>query len=95
MAPPVVETEPEKDMSHERLLFLLSKVDALPQMLTIQWIPRGLDRRHAAVRLQALDRAMQAAKTNTAAPTQKLWSKMALLIPHLLLRVAPGHKEQE
>ena len=32
----------------------------------------GLDRRYAAVRLQALDRAMQAAKVNTAAPTQKV-----------------------
>ena len=39
--------------------------------------------------------AMQAAKANAAAPTQRLWSKMALLIPHLLLRVAPGHKQQE
>ena len=94
-APPVVETEPEKDMSHERLLFLLSKIDAHPQQQTIQWIPRVLDRRYAAVRLQALDRAMQAAKTNTADPTQKLWSKMALFIPHLILRVTPGHKEQE
>ena len=78
---PVVEPEPEKDKSHERLLFLLSKIDALPQIQTIQWIPRGLDRRYAAVRLQALDRAIQAAKANTAASTQKLWSKVALLIP--------------
>ena len=93
-APPVVEPELEKDKSHERLLFLLSKIDALPQIQTIQWIPRGLDRRYAAVRLQALDKAIQAAKANTAASTKKLWSEVALLIPHLILRMKPGHKEQ-
>ena len=60
----------------------------LPQLQTIQWVPGGLDRRCATIRLQALDRAMQAAKANTAAPIQRLWSKMAL-------RVAPGRKPQE
>ena len=69
---------------HEHFLRLLSNMDALPLLQTIQWIPRGLDRRYAAVRLQALDRAMQAAKANTAAPIQRLWSKMAL-ITHLIL----------
>ena len=93
--PPVAEPEPGKDESHERLLFLLSKIDALPKIQTIQWIPRGLDRRYAAVRLQTLDRAIQAAKANTAASTQKLWTKVALLIPHLILRMKPGYKEQE
>ena len=70
-------------------------MDALPQLQTIQWIPRGLDSRYATVRLQAFDRAMQAAKANTAAPIQRLWSKMALITPHLILRVALGRKEQE
>ena len=85
---------PETAASHEHLLLILSKNEPLPQLQTIQWIPRGLDRRYAAIRLQALDR-MQAARANTAAPTQRLWSKMALLIAHLILRVAPGHKQQE
>ena len=47
------------------------------------------------IRLQALNRAMQAAKTNAAAPTQELWSKMALITPLLILRVAPGRRQQE
>ena len=38
---------------------------------------------------------MQAAKANTAAPIQRLWSKVALITPHLILRVAPGRKQQE
>ena len=88
-------SEPQTNTSHEHLLRLLSKLDALPQLQTIQWIPRGLDRRYATIRLQALDRAMQAAKANTAAPIQRLWSKMALITPHLILRVAPGRKQQE
>ena len=46
----------------------------------------------AAVRLQALDCAMQAAK---AAQIQRLWSKMALITPHLILRVAPGRRQRE
>ena len=76
----------ETDASHKHLFLLLSKIDPLPQLQTIQWIPRGLDRRYAAVRLQALDRAMQAAEASTAAPTRRLWKKMTLLIPHLILR---------
>ena len=90
-APP----EPQTNACHEHLLHLISKIDALPQSQIIQWISRGLDRRKAAIRKQALDRAMQAAKSNTAASTQKLWSKMTLLIAHLILRVALGHKEHE
>ena len=85
-----VSPEPQTSTSHEHLPDLLSKMDALPQLQTIQWIPRGLE-----VRLQALDRAMQAAKANTAAPIQRLRSKMALITPHLILRVAPGRKQQE
>ena len=87
--------EPQTSTSHEHLLHLLSKIDALPGLQTVLWIPRELDRRCATIRLQALNRAMQAAKANTAAPTQKLWSKMALITPLLILRVAPGHKQQE
>ena len=63
---------PDTDASHEHLLVLLSKIDPLPQLQTIPWIPTGLGRRYAAVRLQALDRAMQAAKANTAAPHPSL-----------------------
>ena len=85
---------PETAASHEHLLLILSKIDPLPQLQTIQWIPRGLDRRYAAIRLQALDRAMQAARANPAAPTQRLWSKMALLIAHLILRVATSNKKK-
>ena len=87
--------EPQTNTSHELLLCPLSKLDAVPQLQTIQWIPRGLDRRYATTRHQALDRAMQAAKANTAAPSQRLWSKMALITSHLILRVAPGRKQQE
>ena len=47
------------------------------------------------IRLQALDRAMQAAKANTVASTQKLWSKMAVITPLLILRVTPGHRQKE
>ena len=36
---------------------------------------------------------MQAAEANTPAPTQRLWSKVALLIPHLILRVTLGRQE--
>ena len=61
----------------------LSKLDALPQLQTIQWIPRGLDRKY------------QGAKANTAAPIHRLWSKLALITPHLILRAALGHKQQE
>ena len=86
---------PEIDARNENLLLLLSKTDWLPHLQAIQRIPRNLDRKYAAVRLQTHDRGMQAAKANTAAPTQRLWSKMALLIPHLILPVAPGHKQQE
>ena len=86
--PPV----PDSDASHEHLL---SRIDPLPQLQTLRWIPRGLDCRCAAVRLKALDRAMQTAKANAAAPTQRLWSNVALLIPHLILWVAPGHKHRE
>ena len=38
---------------------------------------------------------MQAARDNAAAPTQRPWSKVALLIPFLILLVAPGHKHRE
>ena len=47
-----------------------------------------------SVRQRALDRAMQAARANTA-PTQRLWSKVADVLPHWILRVARGHKQQE
>ena len=87
--------EPQTSTSHENLLHLFSKIDALPGLQTVLWIPRELDRRYATIRLQALNRAMQAAKANTAAPTRKLWSQMALISPLLILRVAPGHKQQE
>ena len=70
-----VSPEPQTSTSHEHLLDLLSKMDALPQLRTIQWIPRGLDRRYAAVPPQALDRAMQAGKANTAAPNQSYGAK--------------------
>ena len=90
-----VPPEPQTSTSHEHLLDLLTKMDALLRLQTIQWIPRGVGRRYATVRLQALDRAMQAANANTAAPIQRLWSKMALITRHLILRVAPGRKQQE
>ena len=34
-------------------------------------------------------------RANTAAPNQKLWSKMALITPHLILRVVLSRKQQE
>ena len=89
-----VPPETQTNTSHEHLLCLLSKLGALPQPQTIEWIPRGLDRRCATIQLQALDCAMQAAKANTSVPIHRLWSNMALT-PHLILRVAPGRKQQE
>ena len=41
------------------------------------------------------ERAMQAARATTAAPTQRLWSEVAILFLHWILRVAPGRKQQE
>ena len=38
---------------------------------------------------------MQAAKANTAAPIPRLWSKIAFITLHLILRVAPGCKQRE
>ena len=52
---------PETDASHEHPLLLLSKIDPLPQRQTIQRISRGLDRRYAAVRLQAFDWVLRVA----------------------------------
>ena len=79
---------PETAASHEHLLLILSKIDPLPQLQTIQWIPRGLDRRYAAIRLQALDRAMQAARANPAAPTQRTMEQDGT--PHRSLDSAGG-----
>ena len=59
--PPTEAPVPPEPQTSTNTYWTLSKMDALPRLQTIQWIPRGRDRRYATVRLQALDRAMQAA----------------------------------
>ena len=72
------------------------RLDAIPKIQTIQCGSEGGCTGYTQrVGLQILESATQAASTNTAEATQRLWGGLAHITPHLLLRVTRGNRLEE
>ena len=63
----------------------LSRLPPVLTRATLQWIPRGLERRNAAIRLRVLANAMDAETQRVAPRTRRVWSRLAVCIPFALL----------
>ena len=79
------------DTSHDDLLRLISQIHAMPESIGFRRDLTG-DTQRSDYRLW---RAMQAAKANTAEATPRLWSRLAHITPHLLLRMTLGKRLDE
>ena len=69
-----------------RLDGLLRELPAVRVTPTLQWIPRGFERRYAAARLRPLELYLDAEDANLPVSISELWSRLAIAMPHLLLR---------
>ena len=85
----------QKPSDHEALLAALSRLPVVRLCPTLQWIPRGLERRYAAARLRPIEHALDAAAQATTPETIQLWSHLAVAMPHLLLRQPPATAQTE
>ena len=62
-----------------------------PAGTTYKWLPKGMARRYAACRLQVLDWALDAEAAQPPLPAARVeaWSRLALILPYLLLHEPP------
>ena len=70
-----------------KLLKVLPVVASTP---TLQWIPKGLERRYAAARLKPLEHTLDAEAAGLSSDCIDMWSRLACAMPRLLLRGTRG-----
>ena len=67
-------------------MHLLRELGTVRNVPTLARVPRGLERRYAAVRVRALEWCLDSCAAGSSPESQELWTRLAIVLPWLLLR---------